>query len=137
MIVDTNVMFDLMSSGEEFAAVSSRSFAIHASARQPIINHIIFAEISPHFQTPAHLRQMLDSLGIMVTPITDEAAHRAGLVFAEYRRRGGKREALLPDFLIGAHAETLGVAVMTRDIQRFRSYFPTVELIDPRTNGHG
>jgi Predicted nucleic acid-binding protein, contains PIN domain len=57
----------------------------------------------------------------------------AGRVFGRYRSAGGKRESILPDFLIGAHAAVLGVPLLTRDVRRYRSYFPSLELITPDT----
>ena len=55
----------------------------------------------------------------------------AGQAFKTYRRRGGHRTSVLPDFFIGAHAAVLGAPLITRDARRYRSYFPTVDLIAP------
>ena len=51
--------------------------------------------------------------------------------FLRYRRAGGAREAPLPDFYIGAHAESEGLKLLTRDASRYRTYFPAVHLIAP------
>ena len=55
----------------------------------------------------------------------------AGKAHQTYRRRGGGRPGVLADFLIGGHAAVLGVPLLTRDAQRFRSYFPSVRLVLP------
>jgi hypothetical protein len=55
----------------------------------------------------------------------------AGKVFLDYRRRKGSKHSVLPDFYIGAHAAVSGYPILTRDIGRFGSYFPTVRLITP------
>ena len=60
-----------------------------------------------------------------------QALFRAGKAFREYRRRGGARTGVLPDFFIGAHAEVAGLRLLTRDGGRYRSYFPDVDLIAP------
>ena len=60
-----------------------------------------------------------------------DAAWPAARAFAEYRRRGGTRTSPLPDFYIGAHAETEGHTLLTRDPARYRTYFPSVPLICP------
>ena len=55
----------------------------------------------------------------------------AGKVFERYRLAGGLRYGVLPDFFIGAHAAVSELILLTRDAQRYRSYFPTVELVTP------
>ena len=59
------------------------------------------------------------------------AGFLAGKVFLTYRRRGGARRSPLPDFYIGAHAAIEGMALLTRDAKRYRTYYPTLELICP------
>ena len=60
-----------------------------------------------------------------------EAAFLAGKVFFRYRRRGGEHRAPPSDFYIGAHAAVGEYRLLTRDPARYRTYFPTVELIAP------
>jgi predicted nucleic acid-binding protein len=38
---------------------------------------------------------------------------------------------VLPDFFIGAHAAVAQLPLLTRDVRRYRTYFPTVQLIAP------
>jgi predicted nucleic acid-binding protein len=33
--------------------------------------------------------------------------------------------------LIGAHAAVAGYRLLTRDVRRYRTYFPTIEIIAP------
>jgi predicted nucleic acid-binding protein len=61
-----------------------------------------------------------------------EAGFLAGKAFVNYRRRGGARLTPLPDFYIGAHAAIAGYRLLTRDVARYRTYFPTVTLMTPR-----
>jgi len=37
----------------------------------------------------------------------------------------------LPDFYIGAQAAIFDMDLITRDVSRYRTYFPTVRLISP------
>ena len=64
-------------------------------------------------------------------PVPFEAAFLAGKSFVTYRQRGGARQSLLPDFLIGAHAAVAGYRLLTRDTARYRTYFPRLRLITP------
>ena len=49
----------------------------------------------------------------------------------DYRSAGGTRRSPLPDFYIGAHAAVTGMSLLTRDAARYRTCFPTVDLIAP------
>ncbi len=55
----------------------------------------------------------------------------AGKVFQKYRKAGGSRAGVLPDFFIGAHAAVDRLDLLTRDTGRYRMYFPTMKLIAP------
>ena len=59
------------------------------------------------------------------------AAYRAGTAFVKYRHVGGTKRSPMPDFYIGAHAAVKGMTILTRDVRRYRTYFPAVELISP------
>jgi predicted nucleic acid-binding protein len=70
-------------------------------------------------------------LGVGYSPITLEAARLAGRLFRAYRRQGGLREHLLPDFLIGAHARLQANRIAAIDRGYFRRYFPRVRVLHP------
>jgi len=64
-----------------------------------------------------------------------EAAFLSGTAYRIYRQRAGRRRSPLPDFCIGAHAMTAGMALLTRDETRYRgAYFPRLQLITPTTD---
>jgi predicted nucleic acid-binding protein len=102
-----------------------------AFEQQPFVNHIIAAELSARAVSVDQLAEMLDVLGLPVDPLDNNVAFRAGQAFVQWIENGGRRGAILPDFLIGAHAAVRGAQVLTRDPRRFRTYFPEVELITP------
>jgi predicted nucleic acid-binding protein len=131
MIVDSNIIIDLLSPDRPDAQASIDAYAEAVSATQCLIDHVIFAEVASRFRTAGQVASDLAKLGLVIEPLDDMIAFRAGLAFREYRRRGGPRGTILPDFLIGAHAEIRGVPILTRDTQRFASYFPNLELVSP------
>jgi len=96
------------------------------------INALIYAEVSDGFQKIEELERVLPAAIFRREPLPYEAAFLAGKAFLQYRRRGGARTAPLPDFTIGAHAAVSGFRLLTRDARRYRTYFPTVELIAPK-----
>jgi predicted nucleic acid-binding protein len=55
----------------------------------------------------------------------------AGKAYLQYRRRGGSKGQVMPDFFIGAHATVEGWPLLTRDARRFRTYFPRLEVVAP------
>lgn len=96
-----------------------------------VINPIIYAELTAAFATEADLIAWLDRGPMLRLELPFDAAWIAGRAFLDYRRKGGTRTSPLPDLFIGAHAAASNMTVITRDPQRFRTYFPTVTLITP------
>jgi len=66
-----------------------------------------------------------------VQPVPRAGLFLAGEAFRSYRTRGGTRTGVLPDFLIGAHAAVAGLPLVTRDVARYLTYLPTLDLIAP------
>jgi predicted nucleic acid-binding protein len=96
-----------------------------------LVDQIVFAEISIGYSSVEACEWALEVQGIERVPIPWPAAFLAGRAFTSYRRRGGAKRSPLPDFFIGAHAAVAGLRLLTRDPSRYRTYFPTVELIAP------
>jgi predicted nucleic acid-binding protein len=130
-LIDTNILSDVLHREPDFFAASRLALAA-ASAQGPLLtNIVVFAELSARFPVRDRLGAVLNRIGIALAPIDTEAAHLAGQAHCLYRQRGGARKAILPDFLIGGHAVSLGAALLTRDTARFASYFPSLTLITP------
>ncbi|MFT4604024.1 MAG: hypothetical protein ACI9W4_000743 [Rhodothermales bacterium] len=67
-----------------------------------------------------------------IRPTPKGRAFLAGRQFQRYRLDNrGPKTSLLPDFLIGAHAAVLDIPLVTRDVRRYRTYFPRLTLITP------
>lgn len=96
-----------------------------------VINDVIYAEVSVRFKTIDALEAALAGLGVRLAPIPRAALFLAAKAFRLYRTRGGTRTGVLPDFFIGAHASVQGCALLTRDAERYRRYFPAIRLIVP------
>jgi predicted nucleic acid-binding protein len=87
--------------------------------------------MSVRFAAIETLEAVLDDAGISVATMPRAALFLAGKAFQRYRASGGKRTGVLPDFFIGAHAAVTRSTLLTRDAQRYRSYFPTIDLVTP------
>ena len=131
MLVDTNVLVDVLENDPEWADWSVAQLRAQAQIHRLVINPIIYAELSLTFSTVEALDDLLVAMQIPVQEIPKPALFLAGKAFVQYRRQGGTKSNVLADFFIGAHAAVAGLPVLTRDVRRYASYFPTVELIAP------
>lgn len=94
-----------------------------------LINDLVYAEIAVRYERIEELDAFIDEAGLVVAPIPRAALFLAGRLFTRYRRASGSRTGILPDFIVGAHAAVQQLPLLTRDVGRYRSYFPTVALI--------
>jgi predicted nucleic acid-binding protein len=131
VLVDTNVLLDLLQDNSEWADWSQQQLDTASLTDSLAINAVIYSELSIAFERIEELESFVSGTSLNVEPIPREALFLAGKVFLDYRRREGTKQGVLPDFYIGAHAAVSGLTILTRDVRRFRSYFPTVELITP------
>ena len=131
VLVDSSVLLDIATSDPEWQDWSAQALAEAAEIKPLIINPIIYSEVSVGFAEIEVLEAALPADLYRREPLPWEAAFLAGKCFVQYRRRGGFRTSPLPDFYIGAHAAISRYAVLTRDASRYRSYFPTIDVLAP------
>jgi predicted nucleic acid-binding protein len=131
VLVDSNVLLDILTDDPAWADWSASQLASAGNTSRLVINPIVYSEISIRFSRIEELENALPRDIIEKEALPFEAAFLAGKIFLDYRKAGGSKTSPLPDFLIGAHAAVLGYQVLTRDPRRFRTYFPTVQLIEP------
>jgi predicted nucleic acid-binding protein len=131
ILVDSNVILDIVTEDKTWFQWSSELLARYAETHLLVINPIIYAEVSIGFDRIEEVETILSPTYFRRDPLPWEAAFLAGKCFLAYRRKGGKRTSTLPDFFIGAHAAVLGIPLLTRDISRYRTYFPRLKLIAP------
>jgi len=129
--VDSNVLLDVLTENEEWFEWSANALASAAEAGPLFINPIIYAEVSIRFSMIEDLDDALPLADYRRLALPWGSAFLAGKVFVEYRRNKGTKASTLPDFFIGAHAALAELRLLTRDTARYRTYFPTVQLIDP------
>ena len=130
-LADSNVLLDIFGDDPSWGSWSKQTLREALAVGEVGINPVICAEISVRFEDPASLDAGLNELTLTRFQLPYEAAFLAGQAYRRYRRAGGARSSPLPDFYIGAHAEVAGLTVLTRDVSRFRTYFPAVRLVSP------
>ena len=131
ILVDSSVLLDVMTEDRAWSEWSSHALEQYAEENILAINPVIYAEVSIRFDRIEDLEAALPRNLLERLPIPWEAAFLAGKCFLQYRKRGGARHSTLPDFFIGAHAAVAGMALITRDAARYRSYFPKLRVIAP------
>lgn len=128
--VDSSVLLAILKAEEGHDAWID-CLAEQASAAPLVACEVVWAEVGGFFADFETLRENLELLTIRFDPVTAETAHRAGSLFRAYREEGGPREHLVPDFLIGAHAQLQAHALLAVDRGFYRRYFRDLDLVHP------
>ncbi|MBZ9605051.1 type II toxin-antitoxin system VapC family toxin [Phyllobacterium chamaecytisi] len=133
ILIDTNVLLDPVTDDPNWADWSIAQLEA-ASLRGPLlINDVVYAELAVRYGRIEKLEAFVDEAGLEIAPIPRAALFLAGKVFTQYRKLGGSRTGVLPDFFIGAQAAVSQLTLLTRDVGRYRTYFPSLTLITPGT----
>jgi predicted nucleic acid-binding protein len=131
VLVDANVLLDVLTDDSDWRLWSEEQLLKEVENDELAINPIIYAELAPAYRTAAELERALRGWTLRRLSLPYEAGFLAGQTFVRYRREGGQRRSPLPDFYIGAHAQTDRLRLLTRDAARYRTYFPRVILVAP------
>ena len=133
-VVDSSVLLDVFTDDARWGAWSLAQLTEAARRGALVLNPVVLAEIAPRFSRLEALRAALPSMAV-VEEIPVAGAFLAGHAHAAYRRAGGARRAVLPDFLIGAHAAVTARPLLTRDPWRVATHIPGAKLIAPDAGG--
>jgi predicted nucleic acid-binding protein len=131
IFVDTNVLLDVVTRNPAWLGWSKGRLDAAALRDRLAINPVVYAELSAGFTAIEQVEEVLGLADITVVQMSRPALFVAGRAFQEYRKRGGSRTGVLADFFIGAQAAVTNAPLITRDANRYRTYYPTVELISP------
>ena len=97
-----------------------------------IIPDIAYSEVSVGLPSKEATDAAVNELALERFPCSDHTLFRAGRAFSKYKHdHAGPKNGVLPDFLIGAQAESEDCPLITNDEARFVTYFPDVRLICP------
>lgn len=130
-LVDSCVLIDVLANDPTWAEWSLEQLGLLGQQAPLVINPIILAEVSPRFERAADLDAVLAQLPIKREALPWDAAFLAGQAFKIYRTAKGAKRSPMPDFYIGAHALVGNMRLLTRDAQRFRTYFPKLNIVSP------
>lgn len=129
--VDTSVLLDVFGADPSFGARSADALRKSIERGGLIACEVVWAEVAAFFPSPQRVPVAMDRLGVEFTEVSREVALAAGSAWRRYRQRGGRRDRVVADFLIGAHALEAADRLLTRDRGFYRSYFASLRILDP------
>ncbi len=129
--IDTNILLDILIPNPEWFQPSLASLELSANKGSLVVCDLVYAELCGHFQTQRECDAFLVESRIRVDRISREASFAASEAWRKYRRAGGQRERILPDFLVGAHATVQATCLVSRDGGFYREYFKDLRVSVP------
>ena len=133
-LVDTNVLLDVVEMRPQWFEWSSRMLLDARRNGEVVLNPVVYAEASLPYESESAFLKFVDDAGFFKEDLPWACGFLAAKAYMRYRERGGEKNSTLPDFFIGAHAHVKSYRLLTRDVGRFRTYFPELDIIAPDTH---
>jgi len=127
--IDTTILLDVFLPDKKFASNSAKLLKLAYDEGALIICDIVYAELVPQFEDRSILDRSLETINVSLSFVDNDVAFLAGEKWSLYRKSGGKRERIISDFLIGAHAFIKAERFLTRDRGFYKLYFPELQMI--------
>ena len=135
--VDTNILLDVFLPDNKFASSSAKLLKLAYDEGALIICDIVYAELVSQFEERSILDKTLATINVSLSSVDTNVAFLSGEKWSLYRKSGGKRERIITDFLIGAHAMIKAERFLTRDRGFYRSYFPDLQIFSLESEKDG
>lgn len=133
--LDTSVLLDIFLADPTFGIGSREALRTCAREGRLVACDVVWAEVAASFPPDKPAHEALERLGVEFSPVQSAASLLAGRAFKDYRYRGGTRQRVVPDFLVGAHAQAQADRLLTRDRGFYRTYFQALTILDPSAGG--
>jgi predicted nucleic acid-binding protein len=129
--IDTNILVSILNPKEKLHNWSITKLNECKAQGPAVISDIVYCELSAGMASQNEVDTAIKAFGLQRYASNDAALFRAGAAFKKYKGCKGTKTNVLPDFLIGALAETVGVPLLTANRKDFVSYFPNLQIIAP------
>lgn len=129
--VDTSVLLDVFGADPTFGPTSRSALADCLATGAVVACEVVWAEVAGFFPSRHAAGEAMDTLGVGYRAMQRGAALAAAEAWRTYRQRGGSRQRMVADFLIGAHALSHTDQLLTRDRGFYRAYFSDLEVLEP------
>ena len=152
--VDTNILLDILIPGEPHSESSKLLLDKHLSSGKLILCEVVFAELAARFPSEQELKLFLAETGMRLVHSNEKSLHIAGMRWAEFARKSRKdrfscgncgnifeatcpkcravftkRQLVLGDFLIGAHALVHADCLLSRDLGVYKRNFRDLKIV--------
>jgi len=130
--IDTNVLVDVLEPDPIHGPASRAALTRCLGEGAVVACDVVWAEVATVYgERQSQLLNALRTLGIEYSEVTQEAALEAARHWHAYRSRGGARQRIAADFMIGAHALAQCDRLLTRDQGFYRTSFSALTVLDP------
>ena len=129
--IDSSVLLDVLTNDPDHGHGSLQALDAARRLGRLVVCPVVWAEVGAFFDKTDRMRLALHAAGIAFDPFDEISASLAAHQWRRYRRQGGQRNRMIPDFLVAAHAQTRAAALLTRDRGFHRRYFETLRVVEP------
>jgi predicted nucleic acid-binding protein len=130
--IDSSVLIDVFAADPTFGEASRQALREAYDKGSLVACDIVWAEVRAAFDDDAEFSGSMAEMGIGFDPMLGESASLAGVLWKAWRRRHrSRRERVVADFLVGAHALHQADALLTRDRGFYKSEFKGLRLVEP------
>jgi predicted nucleic acid-binding protein len=129
--IDTSVLLDVFGAHPRFGAPSASALRLALNEGAVVVCSPVWSETRAAFPSDDSFLSAMHTLGITYSPPSEQSSTLAGSIHKKYRAAGGKRDRVVADFLIGAHAATQCDRLLTRDRGYYKKYFAGLVVIEP------
>ncbi len=129
--VDTSVLLDVFAADPDHGERSRAALGACLREGALVACDVVWTETAACFPDERRAASALERLGVRFSPLDEPAALAAARAWRSYRSAGGRRERVVADFLIGAHAAVHADRLLSRDRGFARRHFRGLTLLDP------
>ena len=135
--IDTNILLDVLTANEKFSDISAAALQSSATAGSLTVSDIVYVEPCIHFSSQRECDAFLEESRIRIGALRrgKRTSSWPAVRRRIYRKQGERRTRILPDFLIGAHAQTQATGLLSRGRGFCRELFSSLNLLDPSMDG--